>query len=159
MEQDPLPVRRPVRGIAGAHIDTGRRRPQLTKLTEDMSERDGIPLPGRTVPDVVSQLAFHVLGPYKNRARSVLDWAGLRDQQPRLRRDVATSYGVTPQAIGQRIRRVAAAGARLPLHPTIEQDLLRAPLPGENPEVRRRCALLLGSHAGQRGIVDAGSLG
>ena len=117
-----------------------------------MSERDGIPLPGRTVPDVVSQLAFRVLGPYKNRARSVLDWAGLRDQQPRLRRDVATSYGVTPQAIGQRIQRVAAAGAWLPLDPTIEQDLLRAPLPGENPEVRRRCAILLGSHAGQRAL-------
>ena len=65
-----------------------------------MSERDGIPLPGRTVPDVVSQLAFRVLGPYKNRARSVLDWAGLRDQQPRLRRDVSTSYGVTHKQLG-----------------------------------------------------------
>lgn len=120
-----------------------------------MDERDGIPLPGRTVPDLVSQLAFRVLGPYKNRARSVLDWAGLRDLPPTLQREVATRYGVTQRAIGQRVQRVAAAGAKLPLDPAIEQELTRALLPGENPEVRRRCALLLGNPPGTESLPGA----
>lgn len=113
-----------------------------------VEERDGIPLPGRTVPDVVSQLAFRVLGPYKNRARSVLDWVGLPDQSPLMQREVAARYDVTPRAIGQRIQRVAAAGGRLPLDPAIERELTRVALPGENQEIRRRCALLLGASAG-----------
>lgn len=106
-------------------------------------ERDGIPLPGRTVPDVVSQLAFRVLGPYKNRARSILSWTGLPDQSPPLQREVAARYGVTPRAIGQRIQRVTAAGRRLPLTPAIQDDLYR-PDRTDDPEVRGRCALLLG---------------
>lgn len=59
---------------------------------------------------------FRVLGPYKNRARSVLAWTGLPDQSPLLQREVAARYGVTPRAIGQRIQRVAAAGLAAPAH-------------------------------------------
>jgi len=32
------------------------------------------------VPDVVGQLTWRVLGPLKGRAKSVLDWAGLRER-------------------------------------------------------------------------------
>lgn len=95
------------------------------------------------MPEVVSQLAYRVLGPYKNRARSVIDWAGLQDHPPRLQREVADDYQVTQRAIGQRIQRVAAAGRRLPLTADIIEDLLR-PDAADDPEVRRRCAILLG---------------
>lgn len=114
-----------------------------------MLERDGTPLSGCTVPDVVSQLVFRVLGPYKNRARSVLAWTGLPDQSPLLQREVAARYGVTPRAIGQRIQRVAAAGRRLPLTPAIQADLYRPDRATDDPEVRRRCALLLGFNAAE----------
>ena len=41
-----------------------------------------LPLPGATVPEVVSQLVWRVLGPLKGRAKSVLDWAGLGPAPP-----------------------------------------------------------------------------
>src|SRR5664279_829370 len=77
--------------------------------------RDGVPLPGTTVPDVVSQLIWRVLGPLKGRAKSVLDWAGLGPAPPAILREIGARYGVSGPAVGQRIQRVAAAGSRLPL--------------------------------------------
>ncbi len=106
--------------------------------------RDGVRLPGRTVPAVVTQLAFRVLGPYRNRAASVLYWAGLRGHPPGPIGGVAARYGVTPQLIGHRLQVVAAAGARVPLDAGLVRELTRATRPGEDREVRRRCALLLG---------------
>ena len=75
--------------------------------------RTGTPVPGRTVSEVVSQLAWRVLGPYKDRARSVLDWAGLAGHPPGTQSEVARRYGVTSRAVGQRVQRVARAGAAL----------------------------------------------
>ena len=107
-------------------------------------ERDGTPVPGLTVPDVVGQLTWRVLGPLKGRAKSVLDWAGLRELPPGTQREVARRYFVTQRAVGQRVQRVAAEGARLPLSDALLKELSRPDRPGEDPTVRRRCAHLLG---------------
>ena len=107
-------------------------------------KRDGTPVPGLTVSAVVGQLTWRVLGPLKGRAKSVLDWAGLREQPPGTQREVARRYFVTQRAVGQRVQRVAAEGARLPLSDALLDELSRPNRPGEDPTVRRRCAYLLG---------------
>src|SRR5664279_3161144 len=94
--------------------------------------RDGVPLPGTTVPDVVSQLIWRVLGPLKGRAKSVLDWAGLGPAPPAILREIGARYGVSGPAVGQRIHRVAAAGSRLPLTTALENEVSRRSAPGEN---------------------------
>ena len=96
------------------------------------------------MPDVVSQLCYRVLGPYKNRARSVLHWAGLAGEPPGLFRETAERFGTTDRAIGQRVQRVEAAGAGLPLEPGLEHEVTRPSLPGENDLARKRWARLLG---------------
>ncbi len=106
--------------------------------------RDGVPLPGTTVPDVVSQLIWRVLGPLKGRAKSVLDWAGLGPAPPAILREIGARYGVSGPAVGQRIQRVAAAGSRLPLTAALENEVSRRSAPGENHLLRCRWALLLG---------------
>jgi len=108
------------------------------------AERDGTPVPGLTVQDVVRQLTWRVLGPLKGRAKSVLDWAGLGEQPPATQQEVARRYFVTQRAVGQRVQRVAAQGARLPLSDVLLEALTRPDRPGENPTVRWRCAYLLG---------------
>ena len=106
--------------------------------------RSDTPVPGLTLHEVVSQLAWRVLGPLKGRAKSVLDWAGLRGEPPAAIEDVARRYFVTPSAVKHRIGRVAAEGAQLPLTDDLLAELVRAPLPGENPVTHRRCLQLLG---------------
>ena len=106
--------------------------------------RDAVPLPGTTVPDVVSQLIWRVLGPLKGRAKSVLDWAGLGPAPPAILREIGARYGVSGPAVGQRIQRVAAAGSRLPLTTALENEVSRRSAPGENHVLRCRWALLLG---------------
>jgi len=106
--------------------------------------RDGLPLSGRTVPDVVSQLCFRVLGPYDNRARSVLDWAGLGGRRPGSMAQTAGRFGVTDRAVAHRIRRVAAAGVRLPLDDELEREVARPSRAGEDHLARTRWAHLLG---------------
>ena len=106
--------------------------------------RDGVALPGLTVADVTRQLTWRVLGPLKGRAKSVLDWAGLRGEPPKTFRDAGRAYFVTGRAVALRVRRVAAEGARLPLNRELIAELSRAAAPGEDPVVRDRCAHLLG---------------
>ena len=105
--------------------------------------RNGPPLPGLTVNELVSQLSWRVLGPLKGRAKSVLDWAGLRGEPPATIEAVARRYFVTPQAVKHRIRRVAAAGAQLPLTDNLLAEVLGPPRSGENPVTHRRCVHLL----------------
>ena len=112
--------------------------------TGDVVIRDGVPLPGTTVPDVVSQLIWRVLGPLKGRAKSVLDWAGLGPAPPAILREIGARYGVSGPAVGQRIQRVAAAGSRLPLTAALENEVSRRSAPEENHVLRCRWALLLG---------------
>ena len=112
--------------------------------------RDAAPLPGKTVPEVVSQLIWRVLGPLKGRAKSVLDWAGLGQAPPAVLREIGARYGVSGEAVGQRIQRVAAAGVRLPLTANLEHEV---PVrPGENHLLRTRWALLLGRPGPQRNV-------
>src|SRR5664279_5174897 len=106
--------------------------------------RDGVPLPGTTVPDVVSQLIWRALGPLKGRAKSVLDWAGLGPAPPALLREIGARYGVSGPAVGQRIQRVAAVGSRLPLSAALDNEVSRRSAPGENHVLRCRWAVLLG---------------
>lgn len=114
--------------------------------------RDGIPLPGLTVPDVVSQLIWRTLGPYKGRARSVLDWVGTDTAPPMSFVEIANRDGITPPAVRHRVLRVAAAGRRLPLTDSIRAELDRPTQPGENTETRRRSAWLLGQDTHRRPI-------
>ena len=60
-----------------------------------VTERDGTPVPGLTVPDVTRQLTWRVLGPLKGRAKSVLDWAGLRGEPPKTFQEAGRTYFVT----------------------------------------------------------------
>ena len=106
--------------------------------------RNGPPLPGLTVHELVSQLTWRVLGPLKGRAKSVLDWAGLRGEPPATIEDVARQYFVTPKAVQHRLGRVAAAGAELPLSDTLLAELVGPPPIGVNPLTHRRCVHLLG---------------
>lgn len=109
--------------------------------------RSGTPLPGLTVHELVSQLTWRVLGPLKGRAKSVLDWAGLRGQPPATIEVVARRYFVTPNAVKHRIRRVAVAGAELPLTDTVLTEIVGPAPPGVNPLTHRRCVHLLGIEA------------
>ena len=100
--------------------------------------RDAAPLPGKSVPEVVSQLIWRVLGPLKVRAKSVLDWAGLGRHRPAVLREIGARYGVSGEAVGQRIQRVAAAGVRLPLPADLEHEVSRPSRSGENHLLRTR---------------------
>jgi hypothetical protein len=113
-------------------------------LPNEIVIRDGVPLPGMTVPDVVSQLIWRVLGPLKGRAKSVLDWAGLGPAPPAILREIGARYGVSGPAVGQRIQRVTAVGSRLPLTTALENEVSRRSAPGENHVLRCRWAVLLG---------------
>ena len=109
-----------------------------------MTERDGTPVPGLTVPDVTRQLTWRVLGPLKGRAKSVLDWAGLRGEPPKTFQEAGRTYFVTGRTVAHRVQRVATEGARLPLGQELIAELSRPAAPGEDPVTQRRCAHLLG---------------
>ena len=111
-----------------------------------MTERDGTPVPGLTVPDVTRQLTWRVLGPLKGRAKSVLDWAGLRGEPPKTFQEAGRTYFVTGRAVAHRVRRVAAEGARLTLNDELIAELTRPTAPDDDPIMRQRCAHLLGIH-------------
>lgn len=114
--------------------------------------RDGIPLPGLTVPDVVSQLIWRTLGPYKGRVRSVLAWIGADMTPPMSFVEIAHRDGITPTSGSHRVLRVAAAGRRLPPTDRIRVELDRPARPGENTETRSRSAWLLGHDTHRRPI-------
>jgi len=88
-----------------------------------VTERDGTPVPGLTVPDVTRQLTWRVLGPLKGRAKSVLDWAGLRGEPPKTFQEAGRTYFVTGRTVAHRVRRVAAEGARLALSQELIAEL------------------------------------
>ena len=120
-------------------------------IQEPATVRDGLPLPGRTVPDVVSQHCYRVLGPYDHRARSVLYWAGLGGGPAASQAQTAARFGVTGRAIGQRIQRVASAGARLPLDARLEHEVTRPSRSDEDHRARTRWARLLGLNLSTEG--------
>ena len=89
-------------------------------------DRTGTPVPGRTVPEVVSQL------------------------------EVASRYGVTSRAVGgRRVKRIGRAGAALPLYPRVRRELTRLARNGDDVPTRQRCAQLLGVTPSPRGPGSA----
>ena len=69
---------------------------------------------------------------------------------PAVLREIGARYGVSGEAVGQRIQRVAAAGVRLPLPADLEHEVSRPSRPGEDHLLRTRWALLLGRPGPQR---------
>jgi hypothetical protein len=109
-----------------------------------VTERDGTPVPGLTVPDVTRQLTWRILGPLKGRAKSVLDWAGLRGEPPKTFHEAGRTYFVTGRTVAHRVQRVAAEGARIPLSQEAHRRPDPAHRPRRRPVMRQRCAHLLG---------------
>ena len=107
--------------------------------------RDGVPLPGLSPPDVVSQLAHRVLGPLlADRVRLVLDYHGLTGQPAGTLRGIATRHGVSTVTVSTHVRAVRAAGARLPIPPAVITAATRRSAPSDDHLSRVRIARTLG---------------
>ena len=71
--------------------------------------RDGAPLPGRTPPQVLSQLSHRVFGPLQPaRTRIVLDYHGLLDHSADSLVQIAARHHVTTRTVSNNV----AAGRR-----------------------------------------------
>jgi hypothetical protein len=109
-----------------------------------MGVRDGVPLPGRTPAEVVSQLTHRIFGPLRlDRVRVVLDYHGLAGSPAAGRPEIAARYRITPPTVGNRVAKVRAAGSRLPLHPGIVDQATRASCVGDDHLGRVRIAATL----------------
>jgi hypothetical protein len=107
--------------------------------------RDGVPLPGVTPPEVVSQLAHRTFGPLNShRARQVLDYHGLAGHPAGTRAEVAARHRVTAATVSNNVRLVRAAGARLPLAASLITAATRQSVPTEDHLGRVRIAGTLG---------------
>jgi hypothetical protein len=107
--------------------------------------RDGVPLPGLTPPEVVSQLAHRVFGPLQpNRVRQVLDYHGLAGHPAGTRGQVAARHHVTSATVSNQVRTVRAAGARLPVTTMMISAVTRRSGPTEDHVGRVRIADTLG---------------
>ena len=134
-----------------------RRAPETAAGVGVAVTRDAAPLPGKTVPEVVSQLIWRVLGPLKGRAKSVSDWAGLGQAPPAVLREIGARYCVSGEAVGQRIQRVALAGVRLPLPADLEHEVIRPSRPGGEPSSSCAVGVVAGqarSATGRRPFVS-----
>lgn len=106
-----------------------------------MGVRDGVPLPGRTPAEVVSQLTHRVFGPLRlHRVQVVLDYHGLAGNPAAGRTEIAARYGIAPATVKNRVAKVWEAGARLPVSPDIVDQSSRASLVGEDHLGRTRIA-------------------
>jgi hypothetical protein len=107
--------------------------------------RDGIQVPGTTTRIVVSGLIWRTYGSARpQRARSVLDWAGLLGHPAGAVADIAARHAVTVPTIRNRIRHVRSRGEIIPLSPVVLWDTERVSYQGEDHLSRQRCAYLLG---------------
>ena len=103
--------------------------------------RDGVPLPGRSPTEVLSQLAYRVFGPlHPDRVRVVLDYHGLDGQPAGRLAEVAARRHVTSRTVSNRVAAVRAAGARLPLTDELIGQVTRASTPGDDHRARVRIA-------------------
>lgn len=107
------------------------------------SDRTGLPVPGLTATEVVSQVAWRALGPLGGRAWAVLDWAGTRGSPAARTADVAARYGVSHNTMNAWVRQVRAVGATVPLPIHVLHELQRPSVLGDDQESRRRLALLM----------------
>ncbi len=106
--------------------------------------RNGVPLPGRTPQQVVSQLVYRVLGPLRpDRIRWVLDYHGLAGHPAAAPDETAQRCGVTVGMLRVHTGKVRAAGAALPLRPAVVAAAIRGSTPGEDHLGRVRIARTL----------------
>jgi len=107
--------------------------------------RDGAPLPGRTPPQVLSQLAHRVFGPLQpTRTRIVLDYHGLLDHPAGPLVQIADRHGVTARTVPNNVAAVRAAGLRLSLTDPLIAEVTRVSAPGDDHLGRVRIAATLG---------------
>lgn len=107
--------------------------------------RAGIPVPGRTLPEAVSQLTHRVFGPLRrDRTIAVLDFHGLAGHPATTLADTAARHGIVAATLRNWVRRVADAGTDLPLPPALVTAAMRPSRPGEDHLARTRIAHTLG---------------
>ena len=88
--------------------------------------RNGVPLPGRTPEQVVSQLVHRVLGPLRrDGVRMVLDYHGLTGIPAGTPEDTAQRCGTTVRTLAWNTGKVRAAGAAFPLDPSVVTAAMR----------------------------------
>ena len=107
--------------------------------------RYGVPLPGVSPPEVVSQLAHRVFGPLNaHRSREVLDYYGLAGHPAGTCAQVAARHHVTGATVSNHVRTVRAAGTRLPLTTALITTVTRRSEPADDHLGRVRIADTLG---------------
>ena len=107
--------------------------------------RDGVPLPARTTPQLVSQLAYRVFGPLGTaRARAMLEYHGLGGAPAGSRHDIATRYRVSHYTISAWSAALRGAGRRQPLTVERAADMTRRSTPTQDHLGRVRIAMTFG---------------
>jgi hypothetical protein len=103
--------------------------------------RDGVPLPGRSPTEVLSQLAYRVFGPLRpDRARVALDHHGLAGHPAERLAEIAARHGVTSGTVSNRVAAVRGAGTRIPVTGEVITEVTRASIPGGDHRARVRAA-------------------
>lgn len=109
--------------------------------------RDGVPLPARTVSQLVSLLAYRVFGPLGvARARAMLEYHGLSGNPAASRQDIANRYRASPHTISAWSATLRAAGRRHPLTVELAADMTRRSIPTQDHLGRVRIATTFGLH-------------
>jgi hypothetical protein len=142
---------------SGLGLSLRRPSPLVRRLTRELAAqvnratpaytmaRTGVPVPGQTAADVVTNLIHRVFGPTRGGcAESLLDWAGLLGHPAGPVAEVADRHRTTPATLTNRARLVTSRGTRTPLSPTLLRDAIRPTQPTEDHLGRQRLAELLG---------------
>ena len=136
-------ARAPFVGHFPRHPAIHRHRPG--RIPYGRRVRDGVPLPGRSPTEVLSQLAYRVCGPlHPGRIRVVLDYHGLEGRPAAPLAEIAARQHVTSRTVSNHVAAVRAAGARLPLTDELISQVTRASTPGDDHLARVRTAGTLG---------------
>lgn len=104
-----------------------------------------MPLPARTVSQLVSLLAYRVFGPLGvARARAMLEYHGLSGAPAGTRQDIAGRYRVSPHTISAWSATLREAGRRQPLTVELAADMARRSSPTQDHLGRVRIARTFG---------------
>ncbi len=107
--------------------------------------RDGVPLPGRSPTEVLSQLAYRVFGPlHPDRVRLFLDYHGLAGHPAERLAEIAARHRVTSRTVSNLVAAARGAGTRIPLTDEVITEVTRASNPGDDHRARVRAAGTLG---------------
>lgn len=102
-------------------------------------------MPARTIPQLLSQLAYRVFGPLGTaRARAMLEYHGLSGAPAGSRQDIATRYRVSRHTISAWSAVLRAAGRRQPLTAELAADMTRRSTPTQDHQGRVRIATTFG---------------